>query len=336
MLTLDRKFIELSLYISELSVSLPNMPTKPLRLYKDISPGSSRLRNPGDDSPRVLIVGGGVTGLVTAWTLLDAGYHVTILAKEWATWTTAQRLTSQIAGALWEFPPAVCGKHTDKISLHYSKRWAMISYHIWRLLAEENIPGVAMKLAGFFFARPIEEDPEQLRKMKEIMSAGVEGFRRDASLVEHRRVDASYAGGVTDAYEFLSPVIDTDVAMEWLMQLVEAKGGNFVTEELDTDLLLLEESLRSRFGVDVIVNCTGLGSTTLAGDDSCYPLRGACIRIINDGKDFPKVESALCITADAAVDNEIVFIVPRSNNILYLGGMLFSFVSATVLQSDRL
>lgn len=57
---------------------------------------------PANSSSReVLIVGGGVTGLTTAWVLLDRGYKVTILSKEWASYSKAQRLTSQIAGALW-------------------------------------------------------------------------------------------------------------------------------------------------------------------------------------------------------------------------------------------
>src|SRR5215469_6852109 len=73
--------------------------------------------NPTTTSPNILIIGGGVTGLVTAWVLLDRGYHVTIVAKDWASYTKEQRLTSQIAGALWEYPPAVCGQHTDLTSL---------------------------------------------------------------------------------------------------------------------------------------------------------------------------------------------------------------------------
>ncbi len=45
------------------------------------------------------------------------------------------------------------------------------------------------------------------------------------------------------------------------------------------------------------------------------------IRIINHGKDFPKVSTAISIAADAAQDSEIVFIVPRNDNILLLGGI---------------
>ena len=47
---------------------------------------------------RVLIIGGGVTGLTTAWALLDAGFDVVVISEQWAPATP--RITSQIAGAL--------------------------------------------------------------------------------------------------------------------------------------------------------------------------------------------------------------------------------------------
>lgn len=299
------------------------MSSPPLRLYHEISPSRFRLTCPDKTSHHVLVIGAGVIGLTTAWTLLDAGHHVTIISKEWASWTKAQRLTSQIAGALWEYPPAVCGQHIDKISLHHSKRWAMTSYHIWEQLADSNVgemeSGVVMRPAGFFFPRSLDENPTELQKMKELSISGVKGFRRSPALAEQHRVNSRQ--GIVDAYEILSPQIDTDVAMEWLMQLVAAKGATFVTEEIQEDLLLIEDSLRARFGADAIVNCSGLGSARVANDATCYPLRGAMIRVVNDGKNFPKVKSALAVSADAASDNEMVFIVPRNESILYLGGM---------------
>jgi D-amino-acid oxidase len=60
---------------------------------------------------RILVIGGGVSGLMTVWMLLEKGYLVTILSKEWA-WTNDfqhSRITSQIAGALWKFPSGRCG-----------------------------------------------------------------------------------------------------------------------------------------------------------------------------------------------------------------------------------
>ncbi|KAG9511516.1 hypothetical protein KCV07_g10120, partial [Aureobasidium melanogenum] len=256
--------------------------------------------------------------------MLDKGYHVTILAKDWASFGHKQRLTSQIAGALWEFPPAVCGQHTDAISLANSKRWCMIAYRAWDQLASDPelalASGVNMKPAGFFFPRPVEQDPAQLFKMQDIMASGVRGFRRSTDLIQKHGIAPSY--GAIDAYEHLAPIIDTDQSMAWLMDLVKAKGGSFVTETLRGDLLEQEECLRHRFGADVIVNATGLAGIELANDSSCYPIRGGLIRVINDGLNFPKVEAALTISADAAHSaQEIVFLVPRNDNTLLIGGI---------------
>ncbi|KAI2610411.1 FAD dependent oxidoreductase [Hypoxylon sp. NC1633] len=294
----------------------------PLTLWRDISPIAQPLRRPTPKSPHVLVVGGGVTGLISSWVLLDRGYRVTIVSNAWV--SDEQRLTSQIAGALWEFPPAVCGQHTDKISLANSKHWSMTAYHIWDGIASipslSEASGVRMMPSDFFFPEVVESDKGQTSKMTEIMASGVKGFYRGADIIDERGVDPSY--GAIDAYELMAPVIDTDKAMVWLMELVEGKGANLVTETISDDLVEVEDELLDRFDADVIVNCTGLQAQVLAGDESVYPIRGGLIRVINDGTDFPKVNAALTITADAAhSSNEIIFLVPRNDNILLIGGI---------------
>ena len=265
-----------------------------------------------------------MTSLVTAWVMLDRGFRVTILAKEWASWGEKQRLTSQIAGALWEFPPAVCGQHTDAISLQHSKRWCMVAYHVWDAIAASEelskLSGVRMKGADFFFPTPIEEDMEQMSKMLELISSGIRGFRRDPKIIEDRKIDKAYRA--VDAYEYLAPIIDTDQSMRWLTELVERKGAKLVTKTIVGDLFHQEGHLRAEYSADAIVNATGLAGTELAGDGTCYPIRGGLIRVINYGSDFAKLDHALTITADAVHDsNEIVFIVPRNDNILLVGGI---------------
>lgn len=200
----------------------------------------------------------------------------------------------------------------------------MTAYHAWDAIASvpelSKASGVKMMPSDFFFPCPVREDPAQSSKMVEIMSSGFRGFRHDEKLIEQRHVSSSY--GAVDAYEVLAPIIDTDQSMMWLMSLVLGKGASTVTEAIHGDLLDLEGTLRRRFGADVIINATGLAGTELAGDASCYPIRGGLIRVMNDGKDFPKVEAALTITADAVHDsNEIVFLVPRNDNILLIGGI---------------
>ena len=200
----------------------------------------------------------------------------------------------------------------------------MVAYHIWDAMAASKelaeLSGVRMKGVDFFFPVPVEEHPSQMSKMLEIMSSGVRGFRRDASLIKDRRVDPSY--GAVDAYEHLAPIIDTDQSMKWLMRLVEQKGAKFITRNIKGDLFHQESTLRAEYNVDVIINATGLAGTELAGDSSCYPIRGGLIRVVNDGTDFPKLDHALIISADAVHDsNEIVFIVPRNDDVLLIGGI---------------
>jgi len=65
-----------------------------LLFWRDRIPFPEPLRKPTSSSAMILIVGGGVTGLVTTWVLLDKGYYVTILAKESASYGKEQRMTS--------------------------------------------------------------------------------------------------------------------------------------------------------------------------------------------------------------------------------------------------
>ncbi|KAI0075591.1 FAD dependent oxidoreductase [Panus rudis PR-1116 ss-1] len=276
---------------------------------------------------RVLVIGGGVTGMTNAWALLDAGYSVTIISEKWA--SLDDRITSQIAGALWEYPPAVCGKHTDVISLQRSKVWCMTSYRVFeklqKLFPAQELPhhGIRMRMANFFFDHPIEELPEEYSKMVEIaQESGIRGFKRDPTLVQQHAVNQK--AGVVDSYQHLSPAIDTDAYMTWLRYTIACKGAEFVTERISGDLLSQEDELLQKYDAHAIVHSTGLGGAELASDKSVYPLRGALIRVINDGTKFPKVNEALVVAHDYAKRDEdggIVFIVPRNDRTLILGGL---------------
>lgn len=133
----------------------------------------------------------------------------------------------------------------------------------------------------------------------------------------------SQTAGVTDAYKHISPVIDTDAYMMWLRELVAAKGGKLVTEHISGDLLEREDELLATFDAHYIINATGLGAFEAAADKTVYPLRGALIRVVNDGTKFPKVTEALVVANDYNKrddDGGIVFIVPRNDQTLILGG----------------
>ncbi|KAF2494451.1 putative D-amino acid oxidase [Lophium mytilinum] len=294
-------------------------PQTHIRMWEDITPLPAPLREP--TLPRVLVIGGGVSGLVSAWVLLDAGYPVTILASQYATFNESARLTSQIAGALWEYPPAVCGAHTDPISLQSSKRWCMESYHCYSALAglDSAATGVSMKTSIACFPNPIAEDPVQAAKLAEMMATDIQDFRRDNDALYDLGVDMSFP--IKECYSHLAPVIDTDRAMAWLTSLVKSKGATMLLGTVTGNLTQQEDALLALFSAAAIVNASGLGSTSLETGSICYPLRGALLRVRNDGTDFPKLTAALSISADSNEDHEIVFLVPRGEDTLLLGGI---------------
>jgi D-amino-acid oxidase len=200
----------------------------------------------------------------------------------------------------------------------------MTSYRVLSKLAASlpaSAHGVRMRLVNFFFRYAIDTDPAALHKMREIAAAGIDAFRRDARLVAEHAVNQR--AGIVDSYQHLAPVIDTDAYMVWLQTLVAGRGAVFETRRVSGELLGMEEALLRAYGACAIVNATGLGAKELAGDPTVFPLRGALIRVKNDGKRFPRVTQALCVTHDETRPGEdtIVFVVPRNDDVLILGGV---------------
>ncbi|KAF8875174.1 FAD dependent oxidoreductase [Infundibulicybe gibba] len=267
-------------------------------------------------SSRVLVVGGGVTGLTTAWALLDAGYAVTVVSEKWA--SLEDRITSQIAGAFG--PSGVRKTHEPDLARQL----------------EEMEHGVRMRMANFFFEQSIHKMSGQLEKMNEIAAVhDIQGFKHDPTLVKTHAVNQD--AGVVDSYRHLAPVIDTDQYMGWLRSTVVAKGGKLITARINGDLLQQEDRLLAKYGAQAIVNATGLGAYETAADHSVVPLRGALVRVINDGKRFPIVKEALCVSHDdthGAEAEDIVFIVPRNDRTLILGGLVQPHVHTLDLTID--
>ena len=310
-----------------------------LEFGKDISASEGPLRPPTRDSKRILVIGSGVIGLITAWLLLDKGYNVTIISKQWATYTKSQRLTSQIAGALWEYPPGGCGPQPMLGSMHHCRDWAIESYGIYSAMAANPQiaakMGLKMRSLAMLFPYRIETDDTKMEKMKAIESGPITGFRRSLSVVERRNISPEF--GIVDAYEHDAPVIDSDQGMQFLMQLVQDKGADMFTHEVKGQLWDSESKLLATFAADAIVNATGLGAHELAADDSVYPVRGGVLRVVNDGKDFPRVTTATVVsteTDDTGNYMDVIFMVPRNDNILILGSIVQPHEWVTDLSLD--
>src|SRR5437899_41050 len=97
---------------------------------------------------RVLVIGAGVSGLTSALCLRRRGFEVTLIAEGFA-----PHVTSVVAGALWEWPPAVCGHHQDRVSLARAKSWCETSHDVFAELAGDAASGVFLRPVTFYFER---------------------------------------------------------------------------------------------------------------------------------------------------------------------------------------
>ena len=267
-------------------------------------------------SRSVLVVGAGVSGLTTALCLARGGFRVTIVADQ-----VSPGITSNVAGALWEWPPAVCGRHHDEVLLEPSKAWSLTSYEQFRKLAEAPADtGVFLRPANFYFREPVENNSVELTKMKELADH-VLGFVHSAELIENNGVNPD--AGMADAYTFLAPMVDTDRYMSWLHREVAMAGCTLLLGRISGDLRTQEQQLRQEFAADLVINCTGLGAYELAGDKDLCPHRGAVIRVDNTGEIMPRITAAHCVANDPSTDHQdMVFIVPRGDDRLLLGGLV--------------
>ncbi len=275
-----------------------------------------RTRSVHHANPSVLVVGAGVSGLTTALCLARRGFHITIVADQ-----VSPGITSNVAGALWEWPPAVCGRHHDDVLLAPSKAWSLTSYQRFCELAEAPTrTGVFLRPANFYFRQPIEDNPVELTKMKEL-AEHVLDFVHTPEMIEDNGVNPD--AGVVDAYSFLAPMVETDRYLSWLHRQARSAGCTLRLRRICGELRSQEQQLRQEFAADLIVNCTGLGAYELAGDKDLCPHRGAVIRIDNTGEVMPRITAAHCVANDPSTDHQdMIFIVPRGDDRLLLGGLV--------------
>jgi D-amino-acid oxidase len=266
-----------------------------------------------DNSSAVVVIGAGVSSLTTALCLGRRRLGVTVLADRFA-----PRVTSAVAGALWEWPPAVCGHQPDRASLVRAKSWCAASYGIFADLARVAGTGVYLRPVTFYFRRPVRDDPRQCAKMEELRTR-VRGFRHDVALIAENGSNPEM--GLCDAYTHLAPMVDTDVYLPWLLGEVRRAGCCVVEGKVTGPLAQRVEALARDYRAHAVVNCAELGAREL-GDRSVFPVRGALVRVRNDGRAMPRLTQAHCVSHDGSeTDRGFLFVVPRGEDLAVLGGM---------------
>ncbi|KAH6628818.1 FAD dependent oxidoreductase-domain-containing protein [Chaetomium tenue] len=307
-----------------------------------LSTTDTPLEAPKKRAEHILILGAGVSGLMVAWMLLDKGKRVTIFADDWA-WTKdfkKSRMTSQIAGALWEFPPGGCGlTEIEEAGNGWAtvadyQEWALQSYEFYHKFdTEVSNPherygtSLGLRFANlhqFFYDSGFSEDEEKkLEKIKEAHDLATSAEFKAQNVVDLAKT------GLKSGYTHRAPILNTDKAMAYLMALVKAKGANLETrtfKEEEGTILKSGEQLLKDHHAHAIVNATGLGAGKLMDDTDVYPVRGGVLRVDNTRKgQFRHLNDAYLVPAQKDANEfptKTIFIVPRSDDVLYVGSII--------------
>ncbi|MBK6012626.1 FAD-dependent oxidoreductase [Streptomyces sp. MBT53] len=193
---------------------------------------------------KIVIVGGGVTGLTTGVALLEAGLPVELVAAE------IPGPTSVAAGAMWG-PYLV--EPWSKV-----RRWSLVSLDVFRGLSGDPASGVRM-VSGVEVARNAVSAPEWSTLLPDF---------RECSPGE---LPAGFEGG----YRFTVPLIDMPVYLQYLLRRFREAGGTMRRRFVS--------SLDEIDDASVVVNCAGLGAGDLAADDGVRPIRGQHVVVENPG-----------------------------------------------------
>ncbi|MBQ0828999.1 FAD-dependent oxidoreductase [Streptomyces tagetis] len=193
---------------------------------------------------RVVVVGAGVAGLITAVVLAEAGASVHVIAEQ------VPGVTSLAAGAMWG---PYLAEPQDK-----ADQWGQRSLAVFHELAEDPATGVRLT-SGIEASRTTEAPPA--------WATALPGFRP----CEPPELPAGFTAG----HRFTAPLIDMPSYLGYLLRRFHAAGGTVELRRL--------ASLTGAGLAPVIVNCAGLGAKDLLPDPDLRPIRGQHVVVTNPG-----------------------------------------------------
>ena len=204
----------------------------------------------GMEHRNAAVIGSGVMGLTSARLLQDAGWNVTIYTK-----AMARHTTSNVAGGEWG--PA--SAHDPEVSSDAFKSQLQFALRIAHH-AHTNLGGADYGIRWMELYRPTNSLDDQdeseyghLYPYEGVMGPGEHPFPTEF---------AKYT---------VTMMIEPATFLRRLTEDVHQAGGKFVIREFaeSEELLSLPEP--------VILNCTGLGSRQLFGDEELTPAKGQLV-----------------------------------------------------------
>lgn len=191
--------------------------------------------------PRVMAVaGGGVIGLMTAWTALHRGWRVEVISDR-----DLADVTSMKAAA--SFKPSKVAEHEETVALLWN------SWHGWEEFARDERFRVGVRKHQHWEAMSApKEDPWYRDVMRDFV----------------RHEFPHVPGGYRFGWRYETFFIDMPVFLPRLQSELQALGAVFHRRHL----ISLQEL--QDLPADVVVNATGLGAKGLTQDPDLYPIRG--------------------------------------------------------------
>jgi len=193
---------------------------------------------------QVTVVGAGVSGLSTGIRLLENGFNVKIMAGE-----ISPNTVSDTAAAWW-YP--FLAEPIEK-----TNQWASETFkQLLQLKNENKLEFITMRLGREYLEEKCEPPGWSLE---------LPHFR----ILHPDEIVQDYSFG----WEIEAPVIEMNLYMPWLFSRFEELGGILELRNFNS----LEE-----VPGNLVVNCCGIGATTLCDDDTVIPVRGQVIYIEQD------------------------------------------------------
>lgn len=204
-------------------------------------------------SVRVAVVGGGVIGFSAAVCVAEALplCSVTLLAEKFSPDTT-----SDVAAGI------IVGPYSPDIPPERQTRWFKDSFdHLLAIAQSEHSPEAGVMLSsGWQIFKEVPADK------KPYWSEYVFGFRFMTDRELKRFPDHKFG------HAFTTIKCECSSYLPWLEKRFRKAGGQVEQRKINS----LQELSNS---YDIIVNCSGLGSKTLVGDNAVYPVRGQVLKM---------------------------------------------------------
>ncbi|GAA6064553.1 hypothetical protein JCM10212_005780 [Sporobolomyces blumeae] len=247
--------------------------------------------------PHVVVIGAGVIGLSTAIKLKEAGYRVSLVARDFPGDPKCIEFTSPWAGA-----------HHVSVATGADMRLHQFDARTFQVMSEliEQDPGVPLH-----FAKQVEyrEIPKVEGAAGEVSQLNlISRFQPNFRWLDEADLPEGIAHGAT----FTCIQIDTPAYLPYLLARFRSKGGKtFRTSTLSSFLSAL--SADPTLGdAQLVVNCTGLGSLSLTNDDKVFPTRGQLVIVR-----APWVKIGMTRLGPNGVYD---YTIPRRNGLVVLGG----------------